>query len=130
MELNNPLEKNIYSTNLKVKYDSSYLFNTDDIIHFICDNIKIILKYQKNKQDIEYSQLVDYKLDNKNNELSITYYNNFLFFKNRIIFKIKTGFLSEHLNILEILNKYKKKYIETKQTPMYTDSRKCVFCSW
>ena len=130
MEFNNSIEKNIYSTNLKVKYDSSNLFNIDDIIHFICNDIKIILKYQKNEKDIEYSQLIDYKIDKKNEELIIIYYNSFLFFKNQIIFKIKMGCLSEHKNILSVLNGYRKNYKLISKLPKQVNSRQCIFCSW
>ena len=128
MEFNNSDNTNnySYSTNLKVEYDSSDLFKVGEVIHFICNEIKIIIQYQDSIKNIKYENLIKCILNKNKEELILIYYNDLLLIDN-IIFKIKTGILSEHLNINTTLQKFKKNCLQNKISDN-TSKRNCSFC--
>ena len=132
---NNSIENNsintIFSQDLQLKYDSNKIFNKDEIVNVICDDNKMMLRYQKKILEIDYCQLSDYSLDSNNEEIHIKYSKHSLGFSNSsLIFKIKMGIGSEHINLLSIL-KYKSEQIQirSKQSSMQIGSRQCLCCS-
>ena len=120
----------LFSQDLQLKHDSNNIFNKDEIVNVICEDNHIILKYQKKKIVIDYCQVIDYSLDSTNETIHIKYSKNPLGFSNsNLIFKIKMGIGSEHINLLSIL-KYKSEQVQLRSNESSIDSRKCIICSW